>query len=218
MNQAVIVHRYSWPIHEAVEHMLGDAAGDAQSWKLRVEGDELVIDIVAPSIAPATEGIASPAPVSDTVVEVLNQNEVFDLVEQEKNSKFSDQSERIDTTNETAKSNEAESPAELSTASLLSEEPQSQPEAAPSSQEPKLELKGGAISQRAAINCGERGFWTFLKKYGAAVTSKEEAAAWLRHFCGIESRRELDHDRAAGDAFKEIDRRYRLWLEGYDDV
>ena len=47
--KATIVHRYSWPIREAIEQLLGDAAGDCEGWRLRVEGDELVIDVVAPA-------------------------------------------------------------------------------------------------------------------------------------------------------------------------
>lgn len=42
------VHRYSWPIREAIEALLGDAAGDAAAWKIRVEDDQVVVDVVAP--------------------------------------------------------------------------------------------------------------------------------------------------------------------------
>ncbi|AMS41237.1 hypothetical protein [Aminobacter aminovorans] len=44
----VVVHRYSWLITEAIEALLGEVAGDAEGWRMRVEGDELVVDIVAP--------------------------------------------------------------------------------------------------------------------------------------------------------------------------
>jgi len=44
----ILVHRYSWRVNEAIEALLGDTVGDAAGWRMRVEGDELVIDIVAP--------------------------------------------------------------------------------------------------------------------------------------------------------------------------
>lgn len=56
-----IVHRYAFPIREAIEHLLGDAVGDCQAWRIRVEGEEVVIDVVAPApgIVPSVQAIAS---------------------------------------------------------------------------------------------------------------------------------------------------------------
>lgn len=51
----VIVNRYSWSIREAVEALLGAEVGDAERWQIRVDGDDLVVDIVAPTSAPALE-------------------------------------------------------------------------------------------------------------------------------------------------------------------
>lgn len=97
--------------------------------------------------------------------------------------------------NETAKSNAA-------------------PEPAPA--EP--ERKGGRLAQQAAIACGERGFWSFLARgYGAQVETPDEARAWLCHFCGVSSRADLDHELEAGKRWREVQQRYRLWLDGYDD-
>ncbi|MES0168183.1 hypothetical protein NKJ87_19710 [Mesorhizobium sp. M0027] len=147
-----IVHRYSWPIAEAIEHLLGNAVGDCETWRIRVEADEVVIDVVGPA-------------------------EV--------------------TTNEAAKINT----------------PPPETETAPA--EPPR--KGGPLAQRAAISCGEKGFWTFVgKKFGVTVGSADEAAAWLKAQCGVTSRVDFDYDEAKADNFREIDKSYRLWLEGYD--
>lgn len=57
----VLVHRYAFPIREAIEVLLGDAVGDCEAWRIRVEGDEIVIDVVAPApgIVPTIEDIAT---------------------------------------------------------------------------------------------------------------------------------------------------------------
>lgn len=135
-----IVHRYTFPIRDAIEQLLGEAAGDCDAWRIRVEADELVIDVVAP--APTQTRPAS---------------------------------------NQTAKINMPE------------------------------KRKGGALATRAGIICNERGFWTFSE-----TGSAEEATAWLRRECGVASRADLDHEPAAAEKFHDVDRRYRLWLEGYD--
>jgi len=56
-----IVHRFAFPIREAVEALLGDAVGDCEAWRVRIEGDEVVIDVVAPvpGIAPTVEEVTS---------------------------------------------------------------------------------------------------------------------------------------------------------------
>lgn len=87
---------------------------------------------------------------------------------------------------------------------------------APSDDAPR-ERKGGHKAQRAAIICGERGFWTFIdEKFDVSIESAEAAANWLRTHCGVSSRVDLDHENEAGATFSEIDRRYRLWLDGFD--
>ncbi|MER8387240.1 hypothetical protein NKH14_17280 [Mesorhizobium sp. M1380] len=163
-----LVHRYSWPIAEAIEHLLGEDAGDAGAWLIRVEGDELVIDIIIGDIAQASA-------------------EVVDI----------EHARQQRTSNEAAKINTAA------------------PEADAAPTEPPR--KGGPLAQRAAISCGEKGFWTFIgKKFGVEVQTAEEAAAWLKAQCGVNSRIDLDYDEGKANNFHEIDTAYRLWLEGYD--
>lgn len=56
-----IVHRYAFPIREAIEALLGDAVGDCEAWRIRVEGDEVVIDVVAPApgLVPTLDEVTS---------------------------------------------------------------------------------------------------------------------------------------------------------------
>lgn len=56
-----IVHRYAFPVREAIETLLGDAVGDCEGWRIRVEGDEVVVDVIAPvpGIAPTVQEMAS---------------------------------------------------------------------------------------------------------------------------------------------------------------
>lgn len=78
--------------------------------------------------------------------------------------------------------------------------------------------KGGPLAQRAAIICGEKGFWKFLSEkfgFGLKIDSADAAAAWLRERCGVNSRSEIDHNAAAADIFRPIESKYRMWLEGY---
>jgi len=157
-----LVHRYAFPIHEAIELLLGDAVGDCEAWRIRIEGDEVVIDVVAPA-----PGIAP------TMDDVTNLDVPPDV-----------RKERSDDRGLAA---EAEN------------------------ERPEPELKGGPLARRAAIACGERGFWTFL-----GVTSADEAKADVCRRCGITTRKMLDHDERAAAIWQDIDGKYRLWLEGMD--
>ncbi|RUV18278.1 MULTISPECIES: hypothetical protein [unclassified Mesorhizobium] len=81
----------------------------------------------------------------------------------------------------------------------------------------QLQSKGGPLAQRAAIICGERGFWKFLAEhFGAAgIVSADTAADWLRVRCDVKSRTEFDHSERAATLFRPIESKYRMWLEGY---
>ncbi|RWP82604.1 MAG: hypothetical protein EOR12_31890 [Mesorhizobium sp.] len=176
-----LVHRYAWPIREAIEHLLGDDAGDCDAWRIRVEGDELVIDVVAPAYAGRT-------------IEVPDNFDVDKLCDMIVAGEFKVPAEGAEQASETVA--KIDTPAE------------------PPAEPPR---KGGALARQAGIICGEKGFWTFLaKKFGVDVTSTEGAAGWLKAQCGVESRIDFDHDEAKAANFREIDRTYRLWLEGYD--
>lgn len=171
-----LVHRYAWPIREAIEHLLGDAAGDCEAWRIRIEGDEVVIDVVAPtnieSQTPAGEKIRTAQGDAMEPVPVTGQPPVG----------------TGSPANEAGKSNVALG-----------------------------KPKGGALAQRAGIICAEKGLWRFLAEtfHASGVDSADAAATLLRAECGITSRSELDHNPDAAEIFREIESKYRLWLEGY---
>lgn len=53
--------------------------------------------------------------------------------------------------------------------------------------------KGGPLARLAGQWCAMPEFWDWIGQHrGAYVSSKEEAADWLRRECGVESRAELD--------------------------
>lgn len=164
-----LVHRYAFPAREAIEALLGDAVGDCEAWRIRVEGDEVVIDIIAPApgIAPTLDEMAS-----------------------------------LSTTGGAGEVSHFDGP-------LIPEKAGTRPAVAPEPEQPGL--KGGPLARRAAIACGERGFWTFL-----GVSSADEAKADVCRRCGITTRKMLDHDERAAAIWNDIDGKYRLWLEGHD--
>lgn len=170
-----LVHRYSWPVREAIEHLLDDVVGDCAAWQVRIEGEELVIDVVEPG-------------------------PMFSNADGSPNREIVDRSPEKQAKVEERASNEA---AKINTAA-------SEADAAP-------QRKGGALARQAGIICGEKGFWTFVaKRYGMTVQSADEAAACLKALCSVTSRIDFDYDEGKAANFREIDKSYRLWLEGYD--
>lgn len=155
MPETFMVHRYTFTIPEAIEHLVGEAVQDCERMELRLDGDAVVVDI-------------------------------FDVVDG----------------NVTALVNEVAARATEAAAPAAKEE-----------EKPK----GGPLAKRAAIMCGEPGFWTFLRTQRKApgVNGKEDAAAWLRWHCDVESRALIDSDKAAAERFDEVEKAYKLWLEGY---
>lgn len=166
-----LVHRYAWPVREAIEHLLDEVVGDCEAWQVRIEGEELVIDVVEPG-------------------------PMFS------NADGSPDREIIDRS--------PEKQAEVASQPLIiSPEPDTAPAEPP--------RKGGALARQAGIICGEKGFWTFLaKKYGMMIDSVDEATKCLKALCGVESRIDFDYDAGKAANFREIEKTYRLWLEGFD--
>lgn len=78
--------------------------------------------------------------------------------------------------------------------------------------------KGGKLSQRAGIVCGENAFWRFLEQKKGVVgfaTCKERlgiAVHTLRNICEIDSRAELDHNPEAAAKFNNLMAEYNAWL------
>lgn len=178
-----LVHRYAFTIREAIETLLGDAAGDCEAWRIRIEGVEVVIDVVAPApgIAPTVADLTS-----------LTSNETAKSCAASPSA-----------TDDAGAASVTEGSTRLPGASAMPPARGSEP------QEPQL--RGGPLARRAAIACGERGFWTFL-----GVASGDEAKTDVCRRCGITTRKMLDHDERAAAIWQDIDGKYRLWLDGHD--
>ncbi len=207
-----LVHRYAFPIRDAVEALLGDAVGDCEAWRIRVEGDEVVVDVIAP-----TPGIA---PTISEVTSLANERlkragiDWFQIEDGSPHDRYVEQASNE--ADELVRGKSREEPHKHGPdiepdfpADEQSGETSLEP--AVSRKEPDADLKGGPLAQRAAISCAERGFWTFL-----GVASGEEAKADVCRRCGVTSRRLLDHDERAAAVWNDIDGKYRLWLEGHD--
>ena len=72
-----------------------------------------------------------------------------------------------------------------------------------------VEMKGGPLAKLAGMWCNDRYFIEWVK-------SKSERAPdeFIKNICGIDSKRELDHDDVAALLFhEEIRKPYAAWLE-----
>lgn len=168
-----LVHRYAFPIRETIETLLGGAVGDCEAWRIRIEGDDVVVDVIAPA--------AGVAPAVEEMVRGKSREEPH----------------------KHGPDAEPDFPADEQ-----SGETSPEPAALP---DPDPEPKGGPLARRAAIACGERGFWTFL-----GVGNAEEAKADICRRCGVTTRKMLDHEDRAAAVWQDIDGKYRLWLDGHD--
>ena len=72
-------------------------------------------------------------------------------------------------------------------------------------------LKGGKLAQDAAIICATAEFQHFVELQGVEPVGEEIAAEYVRQWCVVESRAELDHDYMAARAFASLMAAYRAW-------
>lgn len=69
--------------------------------------------------------------------------------------------------------------------------------------------KGGPISQRAGMLCGDERFQRWVGRSAIeAVAFGGNAADWLRARCGVESRAELDGNPEAAERFRQLETEY----------
>lgn len=61
--------------------------------------------------------------------------------------------------------------------------------------------KGGALARLAGMWANEPAFLEWLSVLGEPARSSEDAAAFIRRACAVESRAQLDHDLAAKARF-----------------
>jgi hypothetical protein len=70
-------------------------------------------------------------------------------------------------------------------------------------------------AMQAGIRCGEPAFWTFIGEnftFRKVPTNEEDAADFVRKYCGVSSRSALNLDPKAAAKWQELDARYILWL------
>jgi hypothetical protein len=76
--------------------------------------------------------------------------------------------------------------------------------------------KGGKLAQRAGIVCGEEAFETFIKSRWPRIFEfdpvNSDSAAFVRLYCNVSSRRDLDHNPEAAAKFKKLLDDYEIWL------
>ena len=66
--------------------------------------------------------------------------------------------------------------------------------------------------KQAAIRCKDRVFWKFVEETaGIRFMTPEDAAAWVKKSCGIESRTELDTNRMAAGHWSNIQAKFLAW-------
>ena len=71
---------------------------------------------------------------------------------------------------------------------------------------PKKRFHELPLSQQAALRCGDESFWRFASQRDEAFT-----VGWLYAQLGIESRRELDRDKALGKRWIALNAEYEQW-------
>ena len=74
------------------------------------------------------------------------------------------------------------------------------------------------ISQQAAMRCNEASFLAFLtESYGGDPAGKPftetSAAEFVRQFCGVSSRADLNLMHPSGDRWSTLEFDYRLWMQ-----
>ena len=74
--------------------------------------------------------------------------------------------------------------------------------------------KAYKCSQLAGMLCNQADFWQWITEaYDHATTNKDEAAAWLRSVCNVESRSLFDTDDIAGETFRKLMAEYDTWKQ-----
>lgn len=64
---------------------------------------------------------------------------------------------------------------------------------------------------QAVLRCKAETFWTYLReRHGAHASTETEAATFVRHHCGVNSRSSLTGK--AAEKWAELDRSYEEWL------
>lgn len=78
--------------------------------------------------------------------------------------------------------------------------------------------KGGSLAQSAGVICGTEEFQRFASEradtWDAGLPQQQNAAEFVRQFCRVNSRAELDHSPTAKQLFGQLMADYRAWQQG----
>lgn len=84
----------------------------------------------------------------------------------------------------------------------------------------EVEKKGGRLARQAGMVCNEPSFWRFLTiaqvisdGHSIAITNADEAKRYVYDYCGVESRRDLDHNDSAASNWKGLESEYQAWKQ-----
>lgn len=71
------------------------------------------------------------------------------------------------------------------------------------------------FSEQSGIRCAEPAFWKYLSEVLSqhAITNDVEAARFVRHWCGVESRSELKALTPAGKSWTDLDKQFDVWMK-----
>lgn len=74
--------------------------------------------------------------------------------------------------------------------------------------------KAYKCSQLAGMLCNQPDFWQWITEaYETPCSNKDEAAAWLREVCNVESRSLFDTDEVAGETFRKFMKEFDDWKQ-----
>lgn len=89
------------------------------------------------------------------------------------------------------------------------------------SREPVEKPKGGPLSQKAALLCQDEAFHAYVSQFGDMGDPLppgrdwvEISSGWLRAYCGVSSRAELDHSPEAARRFAQLRTEFYQWRQG----
>lgn len=83
----------------------------------------------------------------------------------------------------------------------------------PTTPEPEHPIKGGSVSRDAALLCKDHRFQRYAALHTGHEVSETAAIHYLKNQCGIQSRKELDHDQNALHQFIQLHRNYGTWCK-----
>jgi len=99
-------------------------------------------------------------------------------------------------------------------ARIMPEKAASEPRKA--TDEPKERRKFGTLplAQQAAMRCQEPAFHKYLEEIGfpVPINTAEDAAAYVRSLCHVESRSQIMAKEPSGERWMNINRNYEAWL------